>query len=55
MVKIPKNITAVNILIPSFFFKGFFAKKADIINAPTAGAERSNPKPRGPIYNMLLA
>jgi hypothetical protein len=55
MVEIPKEITAINIIYPSFFLKGFRAKKIDIINAPMAGAERNNPKPRGPIFKILLA
>ena len=40
---------------PSFLFKGFRVKKADIINAPAAGAARSNPKPKGPIFKISLA
>jgi hypothetical protein len=55
MVKIPKNIIPINIINPSFLFKGFRAKKTEIINAPMAGAERNNPKPKGPIFRILLA
>jgi hypothetical protein len=55
MVKIPKNITAINIINPSFLFKGLRGKKTEIINAPMAGAERNNRKPKGPIFKILLA
>jgi hypothetical protein len=55
MVNIQKNITTINIIKPTFLFKGVYAKKMEIINALMAGAERNNPKPKGPIFKILLA
>lgn len=40
---------------PKFLFKGTCARKMEIVNAPMAGAARNNPKPKGPIFKILLA
>ncbi|MNH05410.1 hypothetical protein D3C79_647330 [compost metagenome] len=47
--------TAVNITRPTLRSTGKRASHSDINNAPTAGAERNNPRPQGPVSKMSLA
>jgi len=55
IVPIPNIATAKNIVRPTRLRKGLYERKSDINNAPTAGAERSTPSPKGPIFSMSWA
>ena len=55
MVATPKIATELNITGPTRRSMGNRASHSDISSAPTAGAERSRPRPQGPVSRMSLA
>ncbi|MNF92164.1 hypothetical protein D3C84_748010 [compost metagenome] len=55
MVATPNTPTEVNMIRPTLRSMGKRASQKDISSAPTAGAERSRPRPQGPVSRMSLA
>jgi len=55
MVATPNTPTAVNITRPTLRSTENRASHSDISNAPTAGADRSRPRPQAPVSRMSLA
>jgi hypothetical protein len=55
MVVIPKTVTQVNITSPDRFRSGRIASSNPMIAAPTAGALRMRPSPRGPTCRISSA
>ncbi|MNO81969.1 hypothetical protein D3C76_732280 [compost metagenome] len=55
MVAAPKMPTARNMIRPTLRSMGKRASQNDISSAPTAGAERSRPRPQGPVSRMSRA
>ncbi len=55
MVVTPKMPTERNMIRPTLRSMRKCASQNDIARAPTAGAERSRPRPQGPVSRMSLA
>ena len=54
-VATPKTMTARNMVRPMRHRRGRYARNIDVASAPTAGAERRNPSPAGPVPRMSRA